>query len=448
MLTFISNAQEVREIIINEDRDQDYMTTKVYELKHVKSADIMPFVKGAVKRNDPQSNVNRLSYADKGKEFLIVSMDNDLIPDIDDMVKKLDRPGKKDADGSLVKGTGIYRYVYCPKHRATSDMLAALQGTVVSGDGASYFDASTSMFYWKDSKSDGDFTLEWIKALDRPVPQMRLTLKVYEINDSDLKELGIDWISFKNGPGINLFGAGLESLSIFGQEEILDTAMKAFDVAQGMDFMWGGFFFAPQFDASFIRMLNQKGKAKVQSSGSLTVVNTFNGSYSIAFSPDFQNIVKDEEAQMSVVSGTSPAFRFTINNPVICFNGKEGTSAANILFDYNLSMNSTVERNNMGAEIVNYTTLNSDLTLGTDAEKLLTYFEKDTDVEQGNGFPILGDIPGLKYLFGVSTSSDSKSKMYVTIKAEAVNPDSDLSEFAGQVKTAAEILKAKKEVIK
>ena len=46
-----------RTIVFNEDRNQHYMTTKVYELKNVRAHDLMPFVRGAVKRFDSQSRV-------------------------------------------------------------------------------------------------------------------------------------------------------------------------------------------------------------------------------------------------------------------------------------------------------------------------------------------------------------------------------------------------------
>jgi len=101
------------------------MTTKVYELKHTRAADLMPFVRGAVLRANAESWANRPSYKAGEKEFLVVSMPDYLIADIDDMVAKLDRPGTKDAEGSLVEGTGINRYVYCPQHRGGTDMLAA-----------------------------------------------------------------------------------------------------------------------------------------------------------------------------------------------------------------------------------------------------------------------------------------------------------------------------------
>ena len=76
-----------REITLLEDRNQNYMTTKVYELKYITASDLTPFVEGAVKRADPSSNVANLTYKQEGKNFLSVSMPNFMVPYIDDMIK-------------------------------------------------------------------------------------------------------------------------------------------------------------------------------------------------------------------------------------------------------------------------------------------------------------------------------------------------------------------------
>jgi len=297
------------------------------------------------------------------------------------------------------------------------------------------------MFYWKDSKSDGDDVLKWLEVLDRPVPQMELTVRVYELHEGDLKELGVDYVSWKNGPGLNLFGAGLDMMALSSHEEVMDGFNQAFDVASNAQWAWGGFLVAPEIDASFLRMLAQKGKARIHSTASLTVANSFNDIFGIAFGPGFQNIVKDGDQQMAVTAGTIPDFLFLVTNPVICFNA-EGAAAANILLNCQVAMNDTVERNNQGAELVTYSDITSSLTLAAGHEKLLASFERDEDVAQQNAMPLIGDIPGLKYLAGVSTRTIQKNYLFVTVEARALHPDSEISPWAGQVTTAAQMLQA------
>ena len=72
-----------RTIVFNEDRAQHYMTSKVYELKHVSAHDLLPFIKGAVKRFDAQSTVQSLDYKAGDRQFLVVSTGKTMLPYVD-----------------------------------------------------------------------------------------------------------------------------------------------------------------------------------------------------------------------------------------------------------------------------------------------------------------------------------------------------------------------------
>ena len=125
-----------RTIVFNEDRNQHYMTTKVYELKNVRAHDLMPFVRGAVKRFDSQSRVQSVDYSSGGKQFLVVSTGSLFMPWVDEMVKMLDYPSPKvDASGARIEGDGISRWVYCPVHRGSDNMQKALEQVFTSAGG-------------------------------------------------------------------------------------------------------------------------------------------------------------------------------------------------------------------------------------------------------------------------------------------------------------------------
>ncbi len=447
--TLIVCAQEQREIKIVEDRDQTYMSSKVYDLKNIKAADLTPFVQGAVKRYYNQSSVDRLSFPEGKKEFLAVNMPTAMVPFIDDMVAKLDRAGKMDENNSTVEGTGIYRFVFCPKYRASSEM-EVIGHTITNGDGEYFFDASTSMFYWKDSSSYGNTSLDWFKAFDRPVPQVQLTLNVYEVNDNDLMELGIDYVAWKNGPGANIFNAGYDFLNsrFLSQNSNWTNMLDASNLASHS---WGGFMVAPNIDMTFIKLLAQKGKAKIATSGTLTVVNDFispdpgvgnydGAKYKIRFTPSYQNIQKNVD-QNTRVDTADADYYFYIRVPVINFNDK-GDKTAALEFGWVLNVMDTVEKISNGTPVQNSSQFHSWITLDAGGEKLLTSYTKEQEVKQENGMPILSDIPILKYIFGSTNVSKSVSKVYVTVKAEPIRPETSLSEWAGKVVSAAEMLKA------
>jgi hypothetical protein len=444
-------AQETRTLTLIEDYDQKYMCTRVFELKYIQAQDLTPFVLGAVKRYNPESDVQRLNYKYGKKTYLVVSTGVDMMPYVIDMVAKLDRPcDKKDEAGSIVDGDGIYRFVYYTKFRATENMNAVLQNTV--SDGKSFVDTSVNMFYWKDSLSDGTTYLKYLKALDRPVPQLNIQLNVYEINENDFTELGVDYISWKNGPGADLLGIGYDWLNFTSVQDFSQWTNSLNAVAKGpaSDFTgMGGFMVAPNFDATFLRMLAQKGKAKVATSGQLVVINDFDSDpgndnfasakYRLRFTPNYQTIQKDDDRNISIDS-LQEEFYFYLRNPTIGFNDA-ATEAATLMFGWVLNISDQVEQTNTGAPVINQQLMRSWLTLEAGTEKLLTTYTKEHMVKQYNGMPFLGDIPVLKYIFGAAANSKTKTRVFITVKSSPVVPDTSVSEWAGKVITAAELVK-------
>jgi hypothetical protein len=468
-------ADRTRTITLREDRDQNYMTTKVYQLKHTIAADLRPFVEGAVFRANPEGNVSRLTYAFGKTNFLSVHMPIWLVPYIDDMVAKLDRPGTLDAEGSVIAGSGIYRFTYMPRHRSSQALFdLVVTPRFISGDGIQFRDPVTNRFYWKDSKSDGEDTLKWVTFFDRPVPQVELVLRVYEISDSDIRELGIDYVAWKNGPGADIFNAGGDFLDV---KSFSDTSSKynPLDISSYASHSWTGFLVAPNIDATFIRLLAQKGKGTVASSARLTVVNDWNnmadaygnvanpGSfatarYRIQLEPQYQAITKDGNQQITVAAAAAPRFQLYLRNPVINFNPEANqlspveksndwstAQAAVVNFGWVLSVRDTVvEQSNTGNDVANDYDFRSQISLATGTEKLLASYTKTYDTEQTNGVIGLSRIPGLKYLFGSEATATVSTRVFITVSASPVKPETDLSPWAARVIEHAEEVVVKK----
>jgi hypothetical protein len=454
---------KIRKIRFMQDDAQLYMVTKVYQLKHVAAADIVPWILGAVSRYDHNSQVERLKYKFKKEMYIVVTTAPEMMPYVDKLVAAMDIPSPKDANGSVIQGTGIYRFSYRPKNRSTEEMVEILNDAVKSGDGIVYRNADSNIIYWKDSYSDGKTVFTWAKNLDRPVPQVNLTIKVYELRESTLRDLGIDYLAWKNGPGLNLFGIGAEALNFRAADAVLNTlTSQAVDVLGNFNWGYGAFFVAPQFDLSFVKLLQQSGKAKVAGTASITMINK-KGSYSVEFSPAFQNIVKDQDNDKSSIDqGADASIALTVTNPTICFQAPpnmvqfktgiipytkeayEQDFKGSVLFDYNIAMSSVVERNNFGQELSDTSLVESDLTLEMKSEKLLATWNREQEVEQNIGIPFLCEIPVLKYIFGSTTKVKEKVYFYVTAEANLVHPESALSKFAGRIITDAQMEKLNK----
>ncbi len=445
-----AHAEKVKQLLFLQDDAQLNMVSKVYELKHVMAADLTPWVKGAVKRYSDDAAVGRLNYKAGGQQFLVVSCPSAMMKYVDQIVQTLDYPcDVKDDRGSVIAGTGVYRFAYLPKFRSGEEIATILEnGGPISGDGASHYDSDSNMIYWQDSKSDGSTVMKWAKKLDHPVPQVELQVKVYQVRQSTLNDLGLDYLSWKNGPGMELFAAGFEDAAV----EVMEYALGNMD--QFSSFAYGGMFVAPQFDMSFVRMLSQKGDAKIAATGSLTFTNNTAGTktYKVTFSPQMQNIEKDlDNDETNVVASKNYEYTLEVTGPAICFqktgeadkqfegNGFDYTTYSSlggtVQFSYSLSNSEIVERNNSGTELSDVTDVASNLTIQIGSEKLLAVYSQKQKVEQVIGIPFLCKIPYLKYLFSTTTSIDEDTKLFVTVKARLVHPEDTFAHLSGKLLT-------------
>lgn len=428
-----ARAEKQRRIIFNEDRGQHYMTAKTYKLKHAKAHNVLPYVLGAVKRFDPESRAQSLDYAAGNEQYLVVATGALLLPYIDQMIATLDYPSAKlDETGGVIEGDGIHHYSYCSDYRSSENMKDVLKLAFTGGfgSGRAYYDDPTNMFYWKSSRSQGDAFLKFLKEIDRPVPQMKVQLNVYMVADNYFRELGIDYVAWKNGPGAELIATGFD-FSKFFQNVTFENMMSLvsdgpLSSATGL----GAIMIAPQFDATFLRMLAQKGKARVATSAELVLVNDFtspaatsydDASYRFKFIPQYQNLVKDDDQKTSIEAADDSEFMFYVSLPIVCF-GEKGPAdpPKTLMCTWHLEINQLAETVGTGINAVESHTFESALTIERDVERLIAAFDQDVEVEQYNGIPFLGEIPVLKYLFGSESKVKSKMKVFVTMRATPV----------------------------
>ena len=418
LLPFAAKAEEkVQKITFIEDDAQKNMASKIYTLKYTKAADVAPFIRSAALRYCEESHVSTVEDTERSRQMLIVSTGEDMLEHIDKLIAALDRPAKV-VKGSNITGDGIAYGVYQPRFRAVPGMVDIIvKGEVSSGEADSdvRLDSKRNMFYFKDTPA----TVEDIKAklawLDKPVPQVRLEMKLYQVRDSDLKDIGIDYLAWKNGPGLDLFGAAYNALSVRAAEKLAELAGSGAEVLGNLSWGFGGFYTAPAFDLSFLRILQQNGKAVLCSSASMVITNSRDREFKVSFAPEYQNITKDDDHITSVAVGGDSSLTAVISDAVITA-GKNGT----VNFNYVIDNKNVVERNNMGAEITESETVKASTSLAYDQEKVLAVWVRSSKVKQTIGVPVLCELPILKYIFGTTTEQTELTRCIVTARAVPV----------------------------
>ncbi|MBE6368945.1 MAG: hypothetical protein E7056_02145 [Lentisphaerae bacterium] len=459
----VTAAESTRTIHLRQNDAQVRFESKVYELKSADAAEILPFINSAILRYDRNSTVRRVTSTRKGGQALLVSTGKDFIPYVDKIVAVLDR--KSAADGKRpaeISGTGLTRVAYSPEYRAAADLARVINSTISSDAGALFINEETNTIYWRDQDESAKRTLMWLRKLDRPLPQVRLRINYYEVRDSDLKDWGFDYLAWKNGPGVNLLNVGYNAGELV-VNELLENVPYALSSSWGL----GGFFTAPQFDMSFIRCLQQEGNSNAVGTSSLMMVNTPVGDkadlallrqvqsanpatapfiYRTSMSPEYQNIAKNtlgrtfvgksfyEDAD-GVMHADPPQLELQVLNPFICLSNKLDPKAGGVIFDYSLYFKSVVERGNTGSELSNSALFSGSATLAFGKEKILAIYEKENDVEQTIGLPVLCRIPVLKYLF--STVTNIKERTYIAVTAEAAYVDINSDEKSFNSDSAA-----------
>ena len=418
-LPFIAQAEEkVQKITFLEDDGQKTMATKIYTLKYSKVADVAPFIRSAAVRYYQHSKVATLNDSERNRQMLIVSTGINLLPYLDKIVEALDRNAKFDKYSNIA-GDGIAVGFYQPTFRATQSMLDVVTtGEVASGgeDGVVKFDPKRNMYYFKDTPATVDDIKAKLAWLDKAVPQSRIELTVYEVRDSDLKDIGIDYLAWKNGPGLNLFEVGYNALNVRAAEKVIEFAAgRGLDLAGTAALGFGGIYTAPAFDMSFVRLLQQNGKATVSSSASLLVSNVPGKTFSVEFAPEYQNIEKDKNHATTVSVGGDSSLKASISNAVITA-GMQGK----VNFKYTIANSNVVERNNMGAELTEQDNFGASITLPFNQEMVLAAWNRTSTVEQTIGVPFLCELPILKYIFGTTTKNSEVTRCIVTARAVPV----------------------------
>ena len=442
----------VRTIRLVQDDAQPRMASKLYELRNARATDVRPFVEAAVKRYAAASKVERVNYPEANRQMFLVTTGEDFLPYVDEIVAELDAHAVKDGKRGVTtfEGTGVTRGVYRPKWRSGEDIASIVGGAVNTGEGATFFNPANNAVYYKDEWVTAFCISNFLEAVDRPLPQARLSFELLEIRESDLKDVGVDYLAWRNGPGLDLFSAGYSDGGLRNTDTALFDALEALGTRVPGIWGHGGFLASAAFDLSFVRLLQQSGRARVSAKAELTVLNTpvygvaekdaRNARiYTVSLVPGYLNFAKDgADATAGHASGESRLV-LEIRNPVICFAikpeelGKWGTSAVDkattegngggIVFGYGFDSSSVLERDNRGNELGGKSLSSGTLTLATGADKVLAGSTREVDVVNSTGIPYLNRIPALHWLFGTETEEKERVFQVITVHGEIVHPE-------------------------
>ena len=275
---FRVNVKEDTDVvhIIKDNADPD-VVTKTYVLKHADPYEIRSYLREIVQTrrvDESDTGIQAIKYND-GTGIIMVSAEDYRFEDaengqgIDSIIEMLDKPGVASVPGTAV-------YVYQPKYRSAKElrkMLIAAGANVaddvtenVGGSDLIRCDEGMNLLVFNTTQFSRKNIDSVLKEYDRPYPEVRAKITVYELYAENDGKLGIDFQAWKNNDGVDLFSTGGRFMKNFASDGSALVRRGGWSDTQYFNFN-------PKWNTKYIDFLTSKGKAKVLHSCELAVRN-------------------------------------------------------------------------------------------------------------------------------------------------------------------------------
>ena len=264
-----------KEVNVIRDNNDPYVITKPYTLKNADPYAVRSYLEAAVGAksvNDSPAQVMAVKYRD-GIGVVLVSAEEYRFKDskegrgIDAIVASLDRKGLTylpDAD----------THIYFPRISRASNLRDMLQkvgsseldpqfavspATVLVDAELNALLVKAPAWKWKEMR-------EMIKLYDRPIPEVRVAYRILEIYAENDDRIGVDFQSWKNNDGVDLFATGMIVRRNWGT--FFTSGIEA--NGNNKTNYWN---FNPKWNTRYLDLMTSIGKAKCLAQGEIVAQN-------------------------------------------------------------------------------------------------------------------------------------------------------------------------------
>ncbi|NOY75220.1 MAG: hypothetical protein GXP32_05440 [Kiritimatiellaeota bacterium] len=256
------------------------IVTKTYVLKHADPYELRPYLRsalGAERITGDGGKVEAVKFND-GTGVLLVSAEvykfDHAIQNggmtIDEIVAKLDLP-------KITSSSGKGKFIYFPKYRTAASLVALLENVGMSvsnsvqenqrGKDEAFVDPELNAIWFYISNWSIKYIRDFLEVYDRPLPEVRVTYKIFEIDHENDDKIGADWQAWKNGPGSDLFAAAAR------YSRGWDFANNLPGLPNVKKSQTQFLKYSPRWNTRFLDLVAAKGNAKVITSGLISMVN-------------------------------------------------------------------------------------------------------------------------------------------------------------------------------
>ena len=400
--------------------------------------------------------VECLKYAD-GTGLLIVSAEEYRFSDsengigIDTLVATLDDP----ALGAL--NYGYQMYIYMPKFVPARNLMPLIENVGMNisdvtelwqGMDLVAYDPDLNWLIFDVCNYSCDNIAHMLAKFDVPVPQVRLKIKVYELDTENDDRIGIDFQGWKNNEGADFFSVG---------GRYRNNWSSVYSGGVGPVSAYGSertsyFNFNPKWNTRYIDFLESRGKAKVLHTGELCIRNAAEGA---TFARTTQLLYSDDSAAVSKAQATpdmgvgpyellSQVINkvFDKGDPLPVGKGEAQEIKAFTGFGFTMTVNNVsvnLEETRFDVTLSNTSLLGFQsngtprVSNGGVVKQVVSLphgkdtfviggLTKQEEVESRTGVPWLMDIPVLGYLFSSVSNSVKHTELVVMAQCEWDTP--------------------------
>ncbi len=224
------------------------------EFKNVNPFNVINFFWAVTSREE--GGIYSFVHPTEERGYLVVMCPEYQLPYLQELARQLDRPKLTSAPGS--------KYIYYRmKHRNIADAnYRQVLSYYVGSSGVLLPDVETNSVVIFDAPAGADYMQAALQdLLDKPLSQVEMAVKIYEVDVINDGTLGADYIAWKNGPGKVL-------LQYSGQGEYFNTKSGQHVSTTGKG---SGFYL--DYPSAFFDFLVEKGKAISLTDTKITAIN-------------------------------------------------------------------------------------------------------------------------------------------------------------------------------
>ena len=418
-----------------------FVITRLYTLKHADPYAIRGYLLSVVQGTKIKGNpvtVDAVKFND-GRGVLLVSAEDYRFGNkgtgdsIDEIIAKLDQPNMSFSNGRP-------KYLYFPKVNAAATLKTMVRNVGAAGNDMELSGGTDVLLV------DGGLNALFIAAppwslatikeqlakYDRPMPEIRLTYQLLEVSTENDDKLGVDFQSWKNNDGVDLFSVGGRYRNNWAS-----TFAGGIDGSHSSrtDF----FNFNPKWNSKYFDFLTSTGRAKVVTQGVIVAKNRRLSKVHVGTGLFYEEEkpIPDTTVNDKIIAGRDK-IPVEVDPPVKHGNAQNTKAADGFKFELEVepvvtgkasilpvkvSGTSLLGWNSDGSPRLNKSEFSTEVHVGYSGKDFVIGGIKRTNVIRSvSGLPFLKDLPILGWAFSTETETTRHSELVLIARAEISGP--------------------------